>query len=366
MFKVTFGKRQYSYTDQDGKKHRSWYYQARWVDENGRDTARSLKTQDAHEARNLTAEIERQLNEGAVAASHHDLHYLNMFARYEKLHNTKSPRTLENERDSWTRFWTWIPVGRVDQATVEQATLWRDHLAKTLAARTVNDHLVRCGTVYNKLKRKRVYTGFNPFSVVDRLENDTKARDWLRPAEAVALLEQAKTRGRDLHLFVALGLYAGLRPNEILNCRWDWITWPGEAGTGWIAVPARDGDFRIKNGRARSVPLHPELRTILTFYRDSSPRAFVVAPFEKAGAGPYRWNPRKSFAACVVAAGLQGRKISPYNMRHSFASNAANASIEQYQIMDWMGHKDVRTLQIYAHMSPDNPNIERLYVAEEG
>jgi len=367
MLSVSLGKRRYNYKTADGKVRKSWYWQARWTDAAGKDCARSLKTQDASEARRLAVKIEEKLNAGVVPAAR-ALDWQAVFETYRFLSATKAAVTLENEERSWKMFWEFAPVKQVHHATVVHATAWRDHMMGPgkLSIRTTNDNLVRCGTVFNKLIEKRQLTCFNPFSLVDKFRNDTPEKDWLSAAEAAKLLALAKGKGRDLHLFVALGLYAGLRPKESLNIHWDWVHWPLADGTGHIAVPVEDGDFIAKKRKARNVPLSPELRAILEFYRDGVPRAFVVAPFnQQIQKGRYRWNPRKSFDAIVAAAGFKDKNVTPYTLRHTFGARGVNAGISLYLMMDWMGHSDVRTLQIYGHVEPDNPEIGRIY-AQEG
>ena len=36
--------------------------------------------------------------------------------------------------------------------------------------------------------------------------------------------------------------------------------------------------------------------------------------------------------------------------RHTFASRAAQAGVSLYKLAAWMGHRDVRTTQIYSHL----------------
>lgn len=364
MIKIGLGKRRYTFTREDGSKGTGWYYQARWTDPSGKQMARSLKTQDKSLAMDLVAEIKKKVNAGVVPTQR-SLGWEAAFATYRELHSTKASVTLEGEERSWKKFFAWAPVKQVHHVTAAHGVAWRDHMrtVEGLAARTTNDNLTRVGTVYNRLIRMGAVPCSNPMDAVDRLPNDSPVKDWLSPKEAARLLEEAKGYGRDLHLFVALGIYAGLRPKESLSARWDWVTF-SEDGLGHIRIPVEDGDFIVKCRKARAIPLAPELRAILQFYRQA-PRAFMVAPYNMEVIDRYRWNPRRSFAAVVKAAGLGKRKVTPYTLRHTFGSNAVNAGIPMYTVMDWMGHSDVRTLQIYGHMSPENPDIARVY-AQEG
>ncbi|MEU2134556.1 tyrosine-type recombinase/integrase [Streptomyces sp. NPDC018352] len=57
------------------------------------------------------------------------------------------------------------------------------------------------------------------------------------------------------------------------------------------------------------------------------------------------WSARKK-------AGIT-RKLSPYSLRHFFASNCLSKSVPITDVAEWMGHSDINmTFRIYRHLMP--------------
>lgn len=366
MIVVGLGKRRWKVTLKSGKVKRCWSYQARWKTPAGRDTARSLHTQDYQRARALVVELESLLNGGVhVEPVARGMTWEQAWEHYDALRSrVLDGTTMVNSYAAWRRFWDWAPVKRLDQVTPMMVTQFRNWCVdeEGLSPNTVSAYLVRLKTVWNKLAKQQVLPGANPFAPVEYLPGDVKAKSFLSAEQAQVLLGVAAEAGREMHLVVALGLYAGLRPVEIRNIRWDWVCWED---TGWIAIPAQDGDFRPKNRRSRNIPLAPALRAILLQYREA-PRAFVVEPRVTTDDSVRpRVNIPIRFRVLVRKAGLPAG-TSPYTMRHTFASNLLKAGVSLYKVMDWMGHRDVTTLQVYGHLSPADDAIGHLYKEGSG
>ena len=47
-------------------------------------------------------------------------------------------------------------------------------------------------------------------------------------------------------------------------------------------------------------------------------------------------------------------KIHFHDLRHSFASNLAQKGVSLYVIKELLGHTDIKTTMIYAHLKPEN------------
>ncbi|MGW5070298.1 tyrosine-type recombinase/integrase [Streptomyces cyaneofuscatus] len=47
------------------------------------------------------------------------------------------------------------------------------------------------------------------------------------------------------------------------------------------------------------------------------------------------------------------RKLNPYSLRRSFASNCLSKGIPITDVAEWMGHKNIQmTFRIYRHLMP--------------
>ena len=59
---------------------------------------------------------------------------------------------------------------------------------------------------------------------------------------------------------------------------------------------------------------------------------------------PYAKFPRRAWAGAIKRAGLEGRKLSPHSLRHSFATLWRGSERDLQRLL---GHSDLRTTQIY-------------------
>lgn len=89
-----------------------------------------------------------------------------------------------------------------------------------------------------------------------------------------------------------------------------------------------------KNGDRRAVPAHPKIAHLLRHLPLTAPKISVQRAWQRARA--------------VV--GLDA--VHFHDLRHSAASEMANAGIDLYTIGRVLGHRDARSTQRYAHLAP--------------
>ena len=136
---------------------------------------------------------------------------------------------------------------------------------------------------------------------------------------------------------IRLLILTGARLREILNARWDYVDWE----RGMLHLPDS------KTGKKTIYLSAPALAVLESIPRLSDNPHIV--PGEKNG-GP-RADLKKPWAAVSRAARLHGVRI--HDLRHSFASMGAGASLGLPMIGKLLGHSQPATTARYAHLDAD-------------
>jgi integrase len=237
-------------------------------------------------------------------------------------------------------------VGLITKTDVER--LKAAMLARGSGNRTVNHCVTMLRGFVSHCQKMEWYTGPNPFAKITALPIKKTDPQWLSSDQIATVIDTAMKYGGDQYLMFALGIYAGLRKQEIVSARWEWV----DFDAGLIRVTQDDG-FRSKSRKNRTLPLHATLREILEPYRQTD--GFIVAP-DATGTAQYRWK-LTGFETIAKAAGVPW--CTPHTLRHTFASQLVSNGVSLYKVSQWLGHADIKTTQIYAHLSPADSDINR-------
>jgi len=132
-----------------------------------------------------------------------------------------------------------------------------------------------------------------------------------------------------------------------------------------IALPAsaarRDDDMLIvrgKGGKERLVPLNGAAKSAMRDYRAAliqwsrdraSQSKWLFASFGEDG-HLTRQHAARELKELAVAAGLRPEQVSPHVVRHAFASHLLHNGADLRVVQTLLGHADISTTQIYAHV----------------
>jgi integrase/recombinase XerD len=132
-----------------------------------------------------------------------------------------------------------------------------------------------------------------------------------------------------------------------------------------IALPAsasrRDDDMLIvrgKGGKERLVPLNGAAKSAMRDYRaaliqwsrdPASQSKWLFASFGEDG-HLTRQHAARELKELAVAAGLRPEQVSPHVLRHAFASHLLHNGADLRVVQTLLGHADISTTQIYAHV----------------
>ncbi len=173
----------------------------------------------------------------------------------------------------------------------------------------------------------------------------------LSPEQQEALL-QAVTEPR-ARLFCAIGLYCGLRREEILGLMWSDIK--GDELTVNRAVTflknQQDDNHDLKSKAAhRTVPIPPPLKDILKVYPHNNIYLFTAARGQELTLTSFR----RMWAYAAKAVDFH---VHPHMLRHTYATSLYRAGIDLKTAQYLLGHSDIKmTANIYTHIEKGQVN----------
>ncbi len=323
---------------------------------NGKRVRRSLETtmlKEAKERRDSIVAEKARVQWGTCSQDISPSEFWQRYQEWATIH--KSRASLEREDIVWRQLTEFLKPKKLGHITRQDVEKFKTHLIRDrhLKNISINGHFKHLRCMYNHAKKLGMYDGENPFERFSALPIEDKPVKSLSKEEIDALLSEAEKHSERQHLFSALAVFAGLRSKEAVNARWEWIDFE----QGVITVQgAEDGSFGTKGKRHRTIPLHSKLRAILEPYQKQE--GFIVnGENSEPGKWRLRYEPKIAFKTVAKAAGVP--ECTPHVLRHTFASQLVMSGVSIYKVSRWLGHADVRTTQIYAHLAPADNDIDR-------
>jgi len=173
---------------------------------------------------------------------------------------------------------------------------------------------------------------------IKRLPHRYKLPDPLDLQTTLKFLEAAKEEPFYYALFLCL-YYAGMRKNEVLNLTWDDILFE------WNLIRIR----KAKMNKERFVPMAQILKEALLALKTSRQNIETLV-FPSQRTGKPLVDIRKAIQRIAKKAGIE-RKITPHQLRHSFATHLLEAGVDLRTIQALLGHEDIKTTQIYTKVA---------------
>ncbi len=148
----------------------------------------------------------------------------------------------------------------------------------------------------------------------------------------------AKTKNLKHRLALKLLYYAGLRLDEARNLRWEDIDL--ERDVIHLKIAKRD--------KERVVFLHEKLKDTLVSYGIEK-----TGPVLRSQRTGERYNKRTIQKIVTNAADRANiaKNVTPYTLRHSFATHLLEAGADIRYIQRLLGHKNLKTTSIYTHVA---------------
>ncbi len=251
-----------------------------------------------------------------------------------------TPETIDRykvwRKDAWVN-----PNG--DQ--IESQKDIKAHTRKGARAHTINFEVGTLRTIFN-LAIKWDYLKENPTKGVKKLKvEDSKRPRFLTADECQRLLEACPT---DLYPIYFTFLNTGMRKAELENLQWTDI----DLKRNRISI--RQKDFWQPKTGERDIPINTPLKDLLSRLKPSSRQDtknnFV---FSSKDGGKIKTKLREKLIRIAKQAGIQDL-TRLHTLRHTFASHLVMNGVDLPTIKKLMGHSDIETTMIYAHLAPDH------------
>jgi len=254
-------------------------------------------------------------------------------------------------KDAWTN-----PNG----SPVESEDDVKEYTRKGARAHTINFEVGTLKTIFN-LAIKWGYLKDNQTREVKKLKvNDSKAVRFLTEDECRRFLEACPA---DLYPIYFTFLNTGMRKAELENLEWADIDFKRRK------IRIRRKDFWQPKTGERDIPINTQLLELLTDLKqandrkqsdrklkdrkqtDKKPKSNFV--FSDKDGSKLKTKLRKKLIKIAQKAGINDL-TKVHTLRHTFASHLVMKGVDLPTVKKLMGHSDIETTMIYAHLAPDH------------
>lgn len=207
---------------------------------------------------------------------------------------------------------------------------------KPYSQATIKHQLVLLNRIYNLAQRWGVYEGPNPMDRVEVPKLDNQRTEYFADDELGRLMEILdKWHNRDSVAFVKFALFTGLRRGELFKLTWEDV----DLERGMVTLRAPKGK------KTQTLFISPQAIEILQGLDRTSPFVFP------GKGGKQRTDFKGPWLRIRKAAGLP-ENFRFHGLRHNFASTLVSNGVDLLVVKELLTHKDFKTTQRYAHLSP--------------
>lgn len=366
------------------------YFRTRIEDADGKRVALYAKT--AEELYEKVEEAKRQIEEASFRrATPTVAEYCERWLLMQSAHIRTTTLT---DYSSKVKNYIVAPLGHMYMANVTTDDV---RLALVAASEKSNSVYRSVHMLYKAIFNSAVDSNIIDYSPCERISakggKPQKDKEALTDDQIVKLLSAIK--GLPPYVFVMIGLYAGLRREEILGLQWDSVYLDGDAPylsvrRAWHSEhnrPVISTELKTKAAR-RDIPIPKNLAECLREAKSKSTSDFVVANSE---GGPLSYTQFKRVWQYIVTRSTKERtyvryvngqkitktvtpvlgekaahngnvvysldfQVTPHQLRHTYITNLIYASVDPKTVQYLAGHENSKiTMDIYAKVKYNKP-----------
>ena len=220
-----------------------------------------------------------------------------------------------------------------------------DHTRKGARAHTINCEIGTVRTIFN-MAIKRSYLRENPSKGVIKLKvNDSQNPRFLTIEEHRRLPENSPINLRNIFYFF---LNTGMRKAELENLEWSDIDFK------WRKIKIQRKDFWQPKTEEREIPINQgtyDLLARLKKEKNKGLKSNFVFPHKDGSR--IKDKLREWLIKIAQKAKIEGL-TKLHSLRHTYASHLVMKGVDLPTVQKLMGHSDIQTTMIYAHLAPDH------------
>jgi len=330
------------------KQKRSKYWQARYKDrQTGRLLSVSLKTTNKQVAGRLLRKYQ-QLEGGEISDDLDIDALIGLWSDYVSINS--SPAQAKRNTANVDEFFAFAKTRDISQLVSSRIQDWSVAIAKMYSPKTAKNKLTAVRAFCAFLEKRDVIHKV-PYVTMPRIQKLPPR--FLTDDEYRQVLTLAKKH--HCYLEVLTVLQTGMRLGELRLLSWDDVHFDA----GLIVLP------KTKTNRPRAVPMTTTLKEALrAIQKDSGP---VFPGRVYSGTSGYRdkhtfidqLKPIQEAMPEAFTDGMSNKSTGRawHLLRHTFASRYVQAGGDIYRLAKILGHSNVTTTQVYAHLAPVKDEI---------
>jgi integrase len=276
----------------------------------------------------------------------------------------KEPKRYRREAKTILKVRVYPHIGNrvVSSLEADDIETLKSTLLKKLSPASVRLAMATLSRMCVWARRKKYIACANPVEKVPRPSSEASI-EYLSPEDVTALLAHAEQHAEPVAFaMIAFCVFTGARKGEAFGARWQDV----HLDAAQIHI-TRSYKLAPKSGKARKVPLHPELARVLREWKEKCPAtdAGLVFPVGRGRMGD-RWE-LLGLRMLMRKAGCKTIPAHPWHaLRHTYASHLVMAGASLYDVQRLLGHSTPTVTQVYAHLSPDHlaAQVARLSYAQ--
>jgi integrase len=232
------------------------------------------------------------------------------------------------------------------------------HKERPVSPSTIRKYLSCLGSVYKFARANKLVTKSPLEEVAKPSANDDRVRFLNKEEMATLLTAIDQSRTPELPVAVRLAIHTGLRKAELMGLQWGRVNLrdkpkPYKGAITQFNIPPHHILVEdTKNGEPRFVPMATPALVALKEWGKVVPinTNALVFPSRETASKPL--DIRKPWETALKKSGITNFRW--HDLRHTFASHMVMTGANHIEIARLTGHKDMKSLQRYSHLSPEH------------